>query len=172
MGVLHPDSYEDLALWHGVKGNSLIEMASHGVVFIPDFMRLPAHELGHTFGLSRETKLKNWLSFETFPLFTPSAWDEYGEREEENWKYPYTLGRPANGFWASQGGEPSQILSSTAINHPVCNAHGFMGSLDFPALSGPNPGLWNGTNSCTVFRTRHNCGLSHFLRTFFLLTLL
>jgi hypothetical protein len=123
VGVVTPDWFKDhsnsLCNWNSITGLSTIEMAPHGVLVVPEIIPVAAHELGHTFALSVEPSLKHWYSFDSFPIFSPGAWDEYN--------LPDPRGKPAEGIWLNQGvPEPSFIQA--LIKKRQCDSHCFMGN--------------------------------------------
>ena len=79
MGVLpNKDWFERFSYWSDVTGFSLGEFAPRAVIFLPRLedgtkigpqITLPAHELGHTFGLSVDSRLKSsWVCDIDWPI--------------------------------------------------------------------------------------------------------
>lgn len=116
-----------------VNGMSLGEFAPKAVIFLPQdtegsntgpFMTLPAHELGHTFGLSTDPALKtNWACDIDWPVLGSTGcgivggFDEYKNDNAPN-------GNPSNGYWIAQGNEPTAIAG--LLNQEQCNSNCFM----------------------------------------------
>lgn len=121
--------------WEDIDGVSLGEFAPHAVIFQPRSgarpgpqMTLPAHELGHTFGLSVDARLKHswvcdndWPVVGSLPCGAVGGLDEYKHDDPELKK-----GNPASGFWVQQIGQPVSV--TTLANQEQCDAHCFMGS--------------------------------------------
>jgi hypothetical protein len=139
MGVLpNKDWFERFTGWSEKTGVSLGEFAPRAVIFLPrqDFiageppgpaMALPAHELGHTFGLSIDSALKDswvcsidWPVVGSLPCGAVGGFDEYESDDPVR-----SNGNPARGFWIAQGGEPSAL--SPLLNQEQCDSHCFMG---------------------------------------------
>lgn len=117
-----------------VTGLSLGEFAPRAVIFLPQYgeganlgpaMTLPAHEVGHTFGLSTDPTIKDsWICDVDWPILGHSACGLAGGFDE----YKSTLhpeGNPSNGFWIAQGGEPPAVAA--LLNQEQCNTFCFMG---------------------------------------------
>jgi len=140
MGVLpNKDWLRRFKFWDDVTGLSLGEFAPHAVIFLPrdesesggdvgPQMTLPAHELGHTFGLSTDPTLKeswvcdvDWPVVGSLPCGIAGGFDEY-ERDDPVLK----KGNPSRGYWVAQEGEPSSLLP--LLNQEQCNSHCFMGN--------------------------------------------
>lgn len=124
MGVLpHHDwfkmweSINIFGCWNEVTGFSLGKLAPHAVIFLPEYnknlqeesgpigpsMSLPAHELGHTFGLSVDPRLKNvWACGIIEDLCGIS-----GELDEYNLSYADKV--ICNGYWILQGTESELV---------------------------------------------------------------
>jgi len=131
-----------------VTGLSLGEFAPKAVIFLPQdtagsdigpFMTLPAHELGHTFGLSTDPAIKtSWVCDVDWPVLGASGCGmEGGFDEYNNTKAPD--GNPTNGYWIAQGGEPAVIAG--LLNKEQCASNCFM------AGAGVNAHLnWVSTN--------------------------
>ena len=116
-----------------VTGLSLGEFAPRAVIFLPQkedgallgpAMTLPAHELGHTFGLSTDPTLKDsWVCNVNWPILGSSGcglvggFDEYKSNTNPS-------GNPSNGFWLKQGNEPA--LLDSLVNKEMCGAFCFM----------------------------------------------
>ena len=133
-----------------VNGLSLGEFAPHAVIFIPrnygptgPAMTLPAHELGHTFGLSTDTRLKGDICRSLdFPGLTDLACaidDGYDEYAHEN--AVLSKGNPSSGYWIKQGGEPASVLP--LIDQEQCNSHCFMGGSPSVNISDEYLGWYN-----------------------------
>ncbi|HKQ05654.1 MAG TPA: hypothetical protein VJ464_11015 [Blastocatellia bacterium] len=129
------DWFKRFSEWPNVGGLSLGDTFPRAVIVVPTFdlggglgpvMGLPAHELGHTFGLSVDPALKDYwaCSFFSGPgsalCGAIGGLDEYNSKDEIRKK-----GNPASGFWVAQGGEPFSLAS--IINQPQCDSHCFMG---------------------------------------------
>lgn len=122
MGVLpNKDWFTRFDLWDGVNGFSLGQFASRAVIFVPRYpdddgvvgvpMTLPAHELGHTFGLSTDSRLKrSWVCDIDWPVIGSAGcglvggFDEY-EHDDETLR----SGNPADGYWVATGNEPASL---------------------------------------------------------------
>ncbi|MBK9731109.1 MAG: hypothetical protein IPO83_07455 [Chitinophagaceae bacterium] len=137
MGVLpNKDWFErfDYTWLDDVTGLSLGEFAPRAVIFLPQYgeganlgpaITLPAHEVGHTFGLSTDPTLKDsWVCDIDWPVLGHSACGFAGGFDEYK-SATYPKGNPSNGFWIAQGGEPVEI--DTLLNHEQCNSFCFMG---------------------------------------------
>lgn len=140
MGVLpYPDWFADFSygLWANVTGLSLGDYAPHAVIFLPRLnhdsesgpgITVPAHELGHTFGLSVDRRLKDpvWcgvsdpFSIGTLVCGATGGLDEYKAKDPLR-----ASGNPATGFWLAQGGEDPAI--TPLLNQEQCDRHCFMG---------------------------------------------
>ena len=113
-------------------GMSLGEFAPRAVIFLPQdtagsaigpFMTLPAHELGHTFGLSTDPALKHHWACNDWPILGSSACGIAGGFDEyENDKAPN--GNPTDGYWIAQGNEPAEITG--LLNREQCLTTCFM----------------------------------------------
>jgi hypothetical protein len=117
-----------------VTGLSLGEFAPKAVIFLPQHksgsdigpcMTLPAHELGHTFGLSTDPTLKDsWVCDVDWPILGSTAcgivggFDEYKSDNFPN-------GNPSDGFWIAQGNEPAAIAG--LLNQEQCGSFCLMG---------------------------------------------
>ncbi len=135
--------------WSDVTGLSMGEFGPHAVIFLPEnpgssapAMTLPAHELGHTFGLSTDSRLKGWLCNNTdFPALTTllcaidGGFDEYNHSEDA-----LKSGNPASGYWVTQGDEPASLLSM--VNKEQCDSHCLMGNSPSTTLPATDPGRW------------------------------
>ena len=140
MGVLPShDWFKRFSFWGEVTGQSMGEFAPHAVIFLPRLksedgldvgpqMTLPAHELGHTFGLSVDSRLKkswvcevDWPVVGALPCGASGGFDEYKHEEVD-----LQDGNPASGYWVAQGGEPAALLP--LLNQEQCNAHCLMGN--------------------------------------------
>lgn len=117
-----------------VTGLSLGEFAPRAVIFLPQYsdgsnlgpaMTLPAHELGHTFGLSTDPSLKDsWVCDIDWPALGHSGCGFAGGFDEYN-SETNPKGNPSNGFWIKQGGETDLI--DTLLNKEQCGSFCFMG---------------------------------------------
>lgn len=138
MGVLpNKDWFERFSGWSDVTGFSLGEFASSAVVFLPRLesgsqigpqTTLPAHELGHTFGLSTDSRLKtSWVCDIDWPVVGSAAcglvggFDEY-EHDDPNLQD----GNPASGYWVRRGSEPPALAG--LADQEQCDSHCFMGN--------------------------------------------
>ncbi len=136
MGVLpNKDWFKrfDYGWLDDVTGLSLGEFAPRAVIFLPEYgagstlgtaMTLPAHELGHTFGLSMDPTLKDsWVCSIDWPILGHTAcgivggFDEYKSNTNPS-------GNPSNGFWIAQGNEPASI--APLLNQEMCGTYCFM----------------------------------------------
>ena len=119
MGVLpNKDWFDRFSGWGDATGFSLGEFAPRAVIFEPrgerdgaigPAMTLPAHELGHTFGLSTDARLKtSWVCDFDWPVVGHAAcglvggFDEYKHQEEA-----LQDGNPSHGYWVANGSEPA-----------------------------------------------------------------
>jgi hypothetical protein len=91
-------------------------------------MPLAAHELGHTFLLSVDGRLKDRFFCSFFqdvlgnlPCGAVGGYDEYTFDDPA-----LRDGLPASGVWLRQGGEPSQLAG--CLGTPQCNSKCFMGA--------------------------------------------
>lgn len=140
MGVLPShDWFKRFSYWEDIFGLSLGEYKPHAVIFLPQTksddgldsgpqMTLPGHELGHTFGLSTDSRLKKswvcnvpWPVVGSLPCGAVGGFDEYKHDDPS-----LQDGNPASGYWVSQGGEPAAILS--LVNKEQCDFHCLMGN--------------------------------------------
>jgi hypothetical protein len=140
MGVLHTNWFDRFSydLWEEVTGLSLGEWAPHAVIFEARTgddktprMTLPAHELGHTYGLSVDSSLKDswacsidWPLVDDLPCGATGGFDEYKNPDPARQN-----GNPASGFWVRQGGEPAAIAS--LVDQEQCDSHCLMGPSPF-----------------------------------------
>lgn len=123
--------------WEGTTGCSMGEFAPHAVIMLARHgddgaaprpqMTLPAHELGHTFGLSIDPRLKeswvcdvDWPVVGSLPCGARGGLDEYKHNDAL-----LKRGNPASGFWIRQGSEPAAL--DLLVNQEQCNSHCFMG---------------------------------------------
>jgi hypothetical protein len=150
MGVLpNKDWFERFEGWGSKSGVSLVDALPRAVTFLPrkdrplgigPAMTLPAHELGHTYGLSVDSALKpKWacaLDLGDIGKLLCGAAGGYDEYENE--LEPYNKGNPARGRWIAQGGETSVLAH--LLNTEQCDSHCFMGSTRVNAWLGSN---WN-----------------------------
>lgn len=135
LGVLPThDWFARFDRWEDVSGVSMGDFAPYAVIFQPRSgdtpgpqMTLPAHELGHTFNLSVDSRLKHswvcgvdWPVVGSLPCGAAGGLDEYWHTDPDLKK-----GDPASGYWVRQPGEPASI--STISNAEMCNSHCFMG---------------------------------------------
>jgi hypothetical protein len=153
MGVLpNKDWFKRFSYWTDVTGFSLGEFAPRAVIFLPRSegggqpgppTTLPAHELGHTFGLSTDSRLKSsWVCDIDWPVVGHAAcglvggFDEYNHTEVD-----LQNGNPANGYWVKRGSEPPALASLAGKEQ--CDSHCFMGSSPVDAhLDWPHRGRW------------------------------
>lgn len=139
MGVLpNKDWFKRFSYWKDVTGFSLGEFASRAVIFLPSFdendtetgsqMTLPAHELGHTFGLSTDSRLKtSWVCAIDWPILGHSACGLVGGFDEYRHNDPNLKdGDPANGYWVKTGTEPPEL--APLADKEQCDSHCFMGN--------------------------------------------
>jgi hypothetical protein len=143
MGILPTNWFDRFSydLWADVTGLSLGEWMPHAVMLEARTggegedktprMTLPGHELGHTYGLSTDARLKtswvcsiDWPFVGDLPCGATGGFDEY--------KNPDPLfqdGNPASGFWVRQGGEPASVAS--IVDDEQCNSRCLMGPSPF-----------------------------------------
>jgi hypothetical protein len=143
MGVLPTrwfDRYIELPggkeLWEDVPGLSLTEWAPHAVIFVARHgesspgpaMTLPAHELGHTYGLSVDARLKeNWVCNIDWPGLGDLPCGAVGGLDEYKNEVPELQdGNPSRGYWIRRGDEPDAVVPLT--DQAQCNSHCFMGN--------------------------------------------
>jgi hypothetical protein len=133
-----------------VTGLSLGEFAPRAVIFLPQYgettnlgpaMTLPAHEVGHTFGLSTDPTLKDsWVCDVDWPVLGHSGCGFAGGFDEYK-SAMFPKGNPSNGFWIAQGNEPSSLAG--LLNKEQCNSFCFMGpSPSNSHLDWTNKGKW------------------------------
>ena len=137
MGVLpHKDWFERFSFWSGVTGFSLGEFAPRAVIFLPRHdnggqigpqTTLPAHELGHTFGLSTDSRLKSsWVCDIDWPVVGHAACGLVGGFDEYNHSDPNLQdGNSASGYWVGRGSEPPSLAPLASTEQ--CDSHCFMG---------------------------------------------
>lgn len=149
MGVLPGhDWFERFSFWDDIGGFSLGEFAPRAVIFRPRLpngpqMTLPAHELGHTFGLSVDSRLKtSWISDIDWPVVgsAPSGivggFDEYEHSDEV-----LQDGNPANGYWIAFAPLPQAL--QPLVDREQCDSHCFMGrSPENAHVEWANRGRW------------------------------
>jgi hypothetical protein len=138
MGVLpNKEWFKRFSGWSDVTGFSLGEFAPRAVIFLPRFEdgseigpepTLPAHELGHTFGLSTDSRLKSsWVCDIDWPIVGHAACGLVGGFDEDTHKDPdLKNGNPASGYWVRRGSEPAALAALT--DKEQCDSHCFMGS--------------------------------------------
>ncbi len=138
MGVLpNKDWFERFEFWGSVTGLSLGDALPGGVIFLPrkesdsavgPAMVLPAHELGHTYGLSVDSSIKpKWAcALDLGAIGTLICGMNKGYDEYQNEVEPYDQGNPARGYWITQGAETAAVAS--LLDSEQCNSHCFMGS--------------------------------------------
>jgi len=150
MGVLPSyDWFEQFEGWGGKFGVSMGPFAPKAVIFIAKpadpvngvhgpMIPLPAHELGHTFGLSVDSRLKDsFLCDVDWPVVGSLPCDASGGLDEYKHNDPHLKdGNPANGYWVHQPGEPASVTiqlpngqPNPMANNEVCDSHCFMGGL-------------------------------------------
>jgi hypothetical protein len=137
MGVLpNKDWFTRFSFWSDVTGFSLGEFASRAVIFLPrrdngtqvgPQWTLPAHELGHTFGLSVDSRLKtSWVCDIDWPVVGHAACGLVGGFDEYNHDDPdLKPGNPASGYWVRRGSEPAAL--APLANQEQCDSHCLMG---------------------------------------------
>ena len=120
--------------WAEVTGLSLGEFAPHAVILMASadgdpMMTLPAHELGHTYGLSVATEIKSWVCGQDFPgdidVLACGATGGFDEYKSELPIPGITKGKPSTGYWTRQGGEPASLPST--VFGEQCDSHCLMG---------------------------------------------
>jgi hypothetical protein len=143
MGILPTNWFDRFTydLWADVTGLSLGEWAPHAVILEARTgdegedktprMTLPAHELGHTYGLSTDARLKtswacsiDWPFVDDLPCGATGGFDEY-----KNPDPLFQNGNPSSGFWVRQGGEPAAVVP--LIDREQCDSHCLMGPSPF-----------------------------------------
>lgn len=153
MGVLpNKDWFERFSFWSDVTGFSLGEFAPNAVIFLPRLesgsqtgpqTTLPAHELGHTFGLSTDSRLKtSWVCDFNWPIVGHAACGLVGGFDEYNHDEPNLQnGNPASGYWVRRGSEPPAL--APLANAEQCDSHCFMGNSPInPENSWSSDGRW------------------------------
>jgi hypothetical protein len=142
LGVLpNKDWFERFEGWGSVTGLSLGDALPRGVIFVPrkesdtdvgPALALPAHELGHTYGLSVDSDIKpKWAcGTDLGALTTLICGMNKGFDEYTNDTPPFDQGNPGNGYWIAQGGEAAAL---TPLMGEQCNSHCFMGSTNLNA---------------------------------------
>jgi hypothetical protein len=142
LGVLpNKDWFERFEGWSSVTGLSLGDALPRVVIFLPrkendadvgPALALPAHELGHTYGLSVDSAIKpKWAcGTDLGPLTTLICGMNKGFDEYTNETPPFDQGNPGNGYWITQGGESAAF--STLFGEQ-CDSHCFMGSTNINA---------------------------------------
>lgn len=132
MGVLPKDWFNATlyGLLEGVTGLSLGELAPRAVIFesvttkdgsVGPKLTLPAHELGHTYGLSLDPDIKNWWCNLTIGLGiiacgATGGFDEYNSDD-------HSAGVPTWGYWFPQ--DPTFV---TGAEGEQCDATCMMGN--------------------------------------------
>jgi hypothetical protein len=136
MGVL-PNNWFDRFIygwWENVNGLSLGEFAPHAAIFEASqnghsHMTAPAHELGHTYGLSVAPEMKSWVCDQDFPgdidVLACGAFGGFDEYKIVSPIAGMDEGKPSNGFWIPRGDEPAAIPAS--IYGEQCDSHCLMG---------------------------------------------
>jgi hypothetical protein len=137
LGVLpNKDWFERFEGWGSVTGLSLGDAFPRGVIL------LPAHELGHTFGLSVDSAIKpKWAcGTDLGALTTLICGMNKGFDEYTNDVAPFDEGNPGNGYWIAQGAETTAV---SAMFGEQCDSHCFMGSTGINAhLHWPSHKSW------------------------------
>lgn len=138
MGVLpNKDWFARFSFWSEVTGFSLGEFAPHAVIFLPRLesgsqtgpqTTLPAHELGHTFGLSTDSRLKtSWVCDFDWPVVGHAPCGLAGGFDEYKHNDPNLQdGNPASGYWVRRGSEPPAL--APLADTEQCDSHCFMGN--------------------------------------------
>jgi hypothetical protein len=153
MGVLpNKDWFRRFSAWSDVTGFSLGEFMPRAVIFLPrdesgstvgPMITLPAHELGHTFGLSVDSRLKtSWVCDIDWPVVGHAACGLVGGFDEYNHDDPNLQdGNPASGYWVKRGGEPPPL--DTLADQEQCDSHCLMGNSPVNAHTNwPALGRW------------------------------
>jgi hypothetical protein len=142
LGVLpNKDWFERFEGWSSVTGLSLGDALPRGVIFLPrkendadvgPALALPAHELGHTYGLSVDSAIKpKWAcGTDLGALTTLICGMNKGFDEYTNDTAPFDQGNPGNGYWIAQGGESAAVGT---LFGEQCDSHCFMGSTNINA---------------------------------------
>jgi hypothetical protein len=106
-------------------------------------MTLPAHELGHTFGLSVDSRLKeSWICDVDWPVVGHAPCGLVGGFDEYEHSDPdLQPGNPSSGYWVRRGSEPAAL--SGLADQEQCNSHCFMGGSPVnPHLNWAGAGKW------------------------------
>ena len=153
MGVLpNKDWFSRFSSWSDVTGFSLGEFAPRAVIFLPRHeegteigpqMTLPAHELGHTFGLSTDSRLKtSWVCDIDWPILGHSACGLVGGFDEYKHSDPNLKpGNPSSGYWVKTGTEPAEL--APLADQEQCDSHCLMGNSPINAqIDWPNRKRW------------------------------
>jgi hypothetical protein len=153
MGVLpNKDWFDRFSYWTDVTGFSLGEFAPRAVIFLPRDgegsgvgppVTLPAHELGHTFGLSVDSRLKSsWVCDIDWPIIGHAACGLVGGFDEYNHEDAALQdGNPSSGYWVRRGSEPAAL--APLADQEQCDSHCFMGNSPVnPHLNWPGLGRW------------------------------
>ncbi len=153
MGVLpNKDWFNRFSFWTDVVGLSLCEFVPRAVIFLPrsegggevgPILTQPAHELGHTFGLSTDSRLKtswicdvDWPVVGHFPCAFVGGFDEYNHADPA-----LQAGNPASGYWVQTGAEPAALAPEAGKEQ--CDSHCFMGYTSINAqVDWANRGRW------------------------------
>lgn len=137
LGVLpNKDWFERFSGWEKPTGFSLGEFSPHAVIFEPrgerdgvrgPKMTLPAHELGHTFGLSTDARLKtSWVCEFDWPVVGHAACGLRGGFDEYKHSDPALKdGNPSSGYWVATGNEPAPL--QLLVDAEQCDSHCLMG---------------------------------------------
>jgi hypothetical protein len=150
MGVLPSgDWFDRYPHLEDLTGLSLGEFMPRAVILEPRKksgaipITLPAHEMGHTFGLSVDSRLKNsWVCAVDWPVLGSAGCGLVGGFDE----YKHDIdslqdGNTASGYWVNQGNVPPAIAALQ--NAEQCNSHCFMGrSPGGPHLLWDSLGRW------------------------------
>lgn len=156
MGVLpNKDWFARFEGWSDVTGLSLGVAFPHAVIFLPRLdkslgigpsLTLPAHELGHTYGLSTDTTIKpKWACSLDIDIGDLLCGANKGFDEYTNELPGFDKGNPSRGLWLAQGGETPEIADILALGPEQCDSHCFMGSSivnDWQSANWPSRGRW------------------------------
>ena len=138
LGVLpNKDWFERFSGWSDITGFSLGEFAPRAVIFLPQHdngsdigpqMTLPAHEMGHTFGLSVDPSLKSsWVCSVDWPIVGHAACGLRGGFDEYNSPVPaFQDGNPSSGYWVKRSDEPPALAALS--DNEQCDSNCLMGN--------------------------------------------
>ena len=140
MGVLpNQDWFRQFSYdtWATKSGLSLGDVAPYAVIFLPvkDRIRgeapgaaltLPGHELGHTYGLSTDPRLKGPFCSVDWGIFQLICAAAGGLDERSHDDAALSEGNPSTGYWVRRGTEPQALTQLTSAEQ--CDSHCVMGT--------------------------------------------